>query len=44
MRVSWPPRVFLSGQAASLLGDGLAVLAIPLPPWPRGYRRHVGGL
>jgi hypothetical protein len=26
----WPPRVFLSGQAVSLLGDGLAVLAIPL--------------
>src|SRR6266487_3618020 len=28
--VSWPSRVFLSGQAVSLLGDGLAVLAIPL--------------
>jgi len=28
--VRWPSRVFLSGQAASLLGDGLAVLAIPL--------------
>lgn len=28
--MSWPSRVFLSGQAASLLGDGLAVLAIPL--------------
>ena len=28
--VSWPSRVFLSGQAISLLGDGLAVLAIPL--------------
>jgi MFS family permease len=28
--MSWPPRVFLSGQAASLLGDGPAVLAIPL--------------
>src|SRR5215472_18460316 len=28
--VSWPPRVFLSGQAVSLLGDGLAVLAVPL--------------
>jgi hypothetical protein len=27
---SWPSRVFLSGQAVSLLGDGLAVLAIPL--------------
>ncbi|HXF22554.1 MAG TPA: MFS transporter [Streptosporangiaceae bacterium] len=26
----WPPRVFLAGQAVSLLGDGLAVLAIPL--------------
>src|SRR5215475_1129392 len=26
----WPARVFLSGQAVSLLGDGLAVLAIPL--------------
>ncbi len=26
----WPRRVFLSGQAVSLLGDGLAVLAIPL--------------
>src|SRR5689334_5708656 len=26
----WPSRVFLSGQAVSLLGDGLAVLAIPL--------------
>src|SRR5262249_51241148 len=28
--VRWPSRVFLSGQAVSLLGDGLAVLAIPL--------------
>jgi hypothetical protein len=28
--VNWPSRVFLSGQAVSLLGDGLAVLAIPL--------------
>lgn len=28
--MSWPSRVFLSGQAASLPGDGLAVLAIPL--------------
>ena len=28
--MSWPSRVFLSGQAVSLLGDGLAVLAIPL--------------
>jgi Major Facilitator Superfamily len=28
--MSWPARVFLSGQAVSLLGDGLAVLAIPL--------------
>jgi hypothetical protein len=28
--VSWASRVFLSGQAVSLLGDGLAVLAIPL--------------
>jgi hypothetical protein len=28
--VSWPSRIFLSGQAVSLLGDGLAVLAIPL--------------
>ena len=28
--MSWPTRVFLSGQAVSLLGDGLAVLAIPL--------------
>ena len=27
---SWPRGVFLSGQAVSLLGDGLAVLAIPL--------------
>ena len=26
----WPPLVFLSGQAVSVLGDGLAVLAIPL--------------
>jgi hypothetical protein len=26
----WPSRAFLSGQAVSLLGDGLAVLAIPL--------------
>ena len=26
----WPPRVFLAGQAVSLLGDGVAVLAIPL--------------
>jgi len=28
--MSWPSRVFLSGQAVSLLGDGLAILAIPL--------------
>jgi MFS transporter len=28
--LSWPSRVFLSGQAVSLIGDGLAVLAIPL--------------
>jgi hypothetical protein len=28
--VSRPGRVFLSGQAVSLLGDGLAVLAVPL--------------
>src|SRR5207253_604438 len=28
--VNWPSRVFLSGQAVSLLGDGLTVLAIPL--------------
>ena len=26
----WPPLVFLSGQGVSVLGDGLAVLAIPL--------------
>jgi Major Facilitator Superfamily len=26
----WPPLVFLSGQAVSVLGDGLAALAIPL--------------
>src|SRR6516225_12221005 len=26
----WPRGVFLSGQAVSLLGDGLAVLAVPL--------------
>ncbi len=29
-RLSRPPRLFLSGQAVSVLGDGLAVLAIPL--------------
>jgi hypothetical protein len=29
-RRSWPRTIFLSGQAVSLLGDGLAVLAIPL--------------
>jgi MFS family permease len=28
--VRWPRGVFLSGQAVSLLGDGLAVLAVPL--------------
>ena len=27
---TWPSRVFLSGQAISVLGDGLAALAIPL--------------
>ena len=26
----WPPLMFLSGQAVSVLGDGLAALAIPL--------------
>ena len=29
-RGRWPRGVFLSGQAVSLLGDGLAVLAVPL--------------
>jgi hypothetical protein len=29
-RLSSPPLLFLSGQAVSVLGDGLAVLAIPL--------------
>ena len=29
-RLSTSPRLFLSGQAISILGDGLAVLAIPL--------------
>ena len=29
-QLSRPPRLFLSGQAVSVLGDGLAVLAIPL--------------
>lgn len=29
-RLNRPPRLFLSGQAVSVFGDGLAVLAIPL--------------
>ena len=29
-RLNRPPLLFLSGQAVSVLGDGLAVLAIPL--------------
>lgn len=29
-RWSWPTRIFLGGQAASLFGDGLAILVVPL--------------